>query len=90
MINKTKAELIDLIEDLQHEVEKLENDVEYWQCEHTEIEEQRDDLKQQLQELQYVADIKSLDNFIWKLKLENLYSKEIEEFICNYVKYYNE
>ena len=80
----------ELVEELEERIERLKNDVEYWEHEYDEMEEQRDDLKQQLQELQYVADIRSLDNFIWKLKLENLYTKELEEFICNYVKYYND
>lgn len=34
--------------------------------------------------------IKSLDNFINRLKLDNLYSKELEEFIENYLKFYND
>ena len=31
--------------------------------------------------------IKDLDNFIWKLKLENLYTPELEKFIDFYLKF---
>lgn len=33
--------------------------------------------------------IEDLDLFIRKLKQDNLYTKELEEFICNFVKFYN-
>ena len=33
--------------------------------------------------------IKDLDNFIWKLKVDNLYTPELEKFIEQYMKYYN-
>ncbi len=34
--------------------------------------------------------IKNLDNFIFKLKCENLYTEQIENFIENYMKFYND
>lgn len=34
--------------------------------------------------------IKDLDNFIWKLKVDNLYTTEIEEFINQYMRFYND
>lgn len=34
--------------------------------------------------------IEDLDLFIRKLKEDNLYSKEIEEFIENFIKFYND
>lgn len=34
--------------------------------------------------------IEDLDLFTRKLKQDNLYTKEIEEFICNFVKFYND
>lgn len=40
-------------------------------------------------ELDNRSKIEDLDLFIRKLKEENLYSRDIEEFIENYVKYYN-
>ena len=33
--------------------------------------------------------ILNVEDFIQKLKAEELYSKELEEFIENYLKYYN-
>ena len=34
--------------------------------------------------------IKNLDNFIEKLKEDNLYTEELEMFIDNYMKFYND
>lgn len=90
MKTKTKAELLDLIEELEEKIDSLEDDVEYWQCEYDDMEKECDRLKEELKEVDYVADIRSLDNFIWKLKLDNLYTEELEEFIENYVKFYND
>ena len=33
--------------------------------------------------------INDLDNFILRLKNENLYTKDIQKFIDEYIKYYN-
>lgn len=33
--------------------------------------------------------INNLDNFIWRLKLDNLYNEDIENFINNYIEFYN-
>ena len=90
MKTKTKEELIDLIEELQEKVEELENDVEYWQDEYNDIEEERDMLMDQVENVEVYEGIKDLDNFIWKLKLENLYTDELKEFIEHYLKFYND
>ena len=90
MKNKTKAELLELIEELQQKVERLENDVDYWQDEYNDLEEKCDDLECQIEDLAIKNCIKDINNFIWKLKLENLYTEELEEFINNYVKFYND
>ena len=39
------------------------------------------------EEISSCHSIKDLDNFIWKLKLENLYTPELEKFINDYLKY---
>lgn len=36
------------------------------------------------------TNIKNLDNFICKLKVDNLYTPELERFIEQYMKYYND
>lgn len=46
------------------------------------------DLDTRLEELQYKKGIKDLDNFIWRLKLENLYDEKLEKFINDYRRMY--
>lgn len=59
------------------------------------IQKIRDNLEEitdVLDELDDIDDsntIKDLDNFIFKLKVEDLYTEEIETFIENYIKFYN-
>lgn len=91
MKNKTKDELLEIIEELEGKVSRLENDVDYWVEEYNEIDAERDDLKSKIDDLEYTFDnsIKNLDNFIWCLKLENLYNRELEDFIEDYKKYKN-
>lgn len=38
----------------------------------------------------YSSSIKDIDNFIFKLKNDDLYSEELATFIDNYIKYYND
>lgn len=55
-----------------------------------------DGIKEYIVDLRQLLDIedntiiKNLDNFIWKLKLENLYTPGIETFIKDYMRYYND
>lgn len=87
---KTKAELIELVKKLEEKVNQLENDVEYWQEENTELEDKIEDLDTQLADMEIADGIKDKNIFIDRLKLENLYTKELEEFIENYLKFYND
>ena len=91
MKNKTKEELLQIIEDQEEKIEQLQNDVDYWQQEYNEIDAECDDLKRKIDDLEYTFEnsIKNLDNFIWCLKLENLYTRELEDFIEDYKKYKN-
>lgn len=90
MNNKTKEELIGIIEDLTNEKEALENDVEYWIDQHKDLEEQVDDLTNQIDELQIYDGIKDINNFLWRLKIDDydLFEK-IKPFIDNYLRFYN-
>lgn len=89
--NKTKEELIGLIEELNEKIEELENDVDYWQDEYNNMEEEKEKLEEQLDDQIGNEGIKSLENFIWKLKLDNLYTPELEDFINNYyMRYHND
>lgn len=86
---KTKSELIELVKDQEERIHQLEQDVDYWQKEFNDMEEEKDELDEQLAKLEEHQDIKNLEWFIWKLKLENLYTPELEKFIENYMKFYN-
>lgn len=90
MKNKTKEELLQVIEEQEEKIEQLQNDVDYWQHEFNEIEEINEELEEQLENQEECEHIKNLDNFIWKLKLENLYTNELEQFLENYMKFNND
>lgn len=90
MKRKTKEELINIIEELQNKLEIAENDVDYWQQEYAEMEEIREDLECQLEDLSIKDGIKDLDSFKFELSKENLNSKELINFIDNYVRFKND
>lgn len=90
MKRKTKEELINIIEELQNKLEIAENDVNYWQQEYAEMEEIREDLECQLEDLSIKDGIKDLDSFKFELSKENLNSKELINFIDNYVRFKND
>lgn len=90
MKNKTKEELLDIIDKLEEKIDELERQKEFddeeWNC----LQEEIDELKDQLKVYEEVYNpIKNLNNFIWELKNENLFTKELEEFINHYMKYHN-
>ena len=89
--SKTKEQLINLIKEKEEKIEELENDVDYWQNEYNDLEEEKEKIESQLDEQIGSEGIKSLENFIWKLKLDNLYTPELETFINDYyIKYHND
>ena len=90
MENKTKRELIEIIKELEEKNSNLENDVDYWQEEYNDIEEQLENAFNQIKDMDISNGIKDINNFIWKLKLDKLYTKELDNFINNYLKCYNE
>lgn len=90
MENKTKRELIEIIKELEEKNSNLENDVDYWQEEYNDIEEQLENAFNQIKDMDINNGIKDINNFIWKLKLDKLYTKELDNFINNYLKCYNE
>lgn len=84
----TKAELQEELTELQEKVEQLENDVDYWQHEYWDLEEIKEELDEELSK--YSGGIMDIDNFIWRLKLDNLYTDKLNDFINDYIKLYNE
>ncbi len=55
------------------------------------MEEERDKLDEELDNLSYSKDnaILNVDNFVHKLKVDNLFSDELEKFIEDYMRYNN-
>ena len=85
----TKEQLKNIVEDQEDKIGELENDVEYWKHEYVELEEQYDQLEKQLDDEEYEIRIKNKDNFIFKLKTEELYDEKIIKFIEDYLNYWN-
>lgn len=52
-------------------------------------EKEIDKLNEQLEE-PCEESIKNLENFIWRLKLDGVYTDKLEDFINNYLKFYND
>ena len=78
MKNKTKEELLKIIEQLQDKID-----------EYNEMEEQADDLKGRLEDMESNSSIKDLDNFKFELSKNGLDSTELLTFINDYVNFYN-
>ena len=62
---------------------------DYWQEEYNAMEEERNNLDNQLADMEIANGVKDINNFIWRLKLDNLYTKKLESFISIYLDYYN-
>lgn len=91
MEEKTKEELIQIIKEKDERIEELEEDLKDAQLENDELSEENDKLESQLEDQIGEEGIKSLENFIWKLKLDNLYTTELESFINDYyMRYHND
>ena len=91
MEEKTKEELIQIIKEKDERIEELEEDLKDAQLENDELSEENDELESQLEDQIGEEGIKSLENFIWKLKLDNLYTPELESFINDYyMRYHND
>lgn len=88
MKNKTKDELLEIIKDQEETINKLNDDVDYWINEANELEEQLEEANTELEDATY--GIKDIDNFIWKLKVNDLYTSQVKDFLNYYLKYYND
>lgn len=80
--NKTKEELIDLVNELTEQVGNLEHDIDYWQEQCNDMEEIKNELECHNENF--------FQNFIWRLKLDGLYTDKLGDFIEEYKKYYND
>lgn len=86
----TKKELEEENQNLRQQIEELENDVDYWIDQHNELDKINDKLQNKINELEDFEGIKDVDNFIRVLKINGLYTTELEDFIENYLKFCQE
>lgn len=68
-------------QNLNNRIEELEEEVKERQDKIYELEDTIDDMKEN--------SILDIDNFKWQLRNDNLYTRELEEFIDNYMRFYN-
>ena len=80
------------LEELQNKVEQLENDVDYWEEYANDIAIQKEELEETLKYMVEKTNnvILDVNNFKFKLKINNLLTDELEKFIENYIKYESE
>lgn len=69
------------IQILKNTIERLEMEIEEKQDKIYELEDNIDTMKQN--------GIFNIENFKWQLRNDNLYTRELEEFIDNYMRFYN-
>lgn len=68
-------------QNLNNRIEELKREVEEKQDKIYKLEDTIDDMKEN--------SILDIDNFKWQLRNDHLYTKELEEFINNYMRFYN-
>lgn len=83
----TKEELILKCKRLQSENENLQDELNSLSDCYTEMENL---LAEKINALDGVETIKDIRMFKFRLQLDNLWTRELEYFIENYMKYYNE
>ena len=81
----TKAELQKDRDEWKQQAESLQDDLDSLNEAYTELEE----INYKLSNNMDINSIYNLDDFIFRLKIENLYSSELEKFIEDYKRFYN-
>ena len=81
----TKAELQKDRDEWKQQAESLQDDLDSLNEAYAELEEQNYKLTNNMD----INSIYDLDDFIFRLKIENLYSTELEKFIEDYKRFYN-
>ena len=82
---KTKTELLKELRDKEEEISQLENDRDYWIEECDILHDMLDSLQASL-----VNPIYNSNDFIRRLVLDGLFTPELEQFIKDYLKFYQE
>ena len=88
----TKEQLKQKLEDLQNKVEQLENDVDYWEEYANDIAIQKEELEETLKYMVEKTNniISDVNNFKFKLKINDLLTDDLEKFIDSYIRYESE
>ena len=81
----TKAELQKDRDEWKQQAESLQDDLDSLNEAYAELEEQNYKLSNNMD----INSIYNLDDFIFRLKIENLYSTELDKFIEDYMRFYN-
>lgn len=81
----TKAELQKDRDEWKQQAESLQDDLESLNEAYGELEEENYILNNKID----TNGIYNLDYFIFRLKIDNLYSTELEKFIEDYTRFYN-
>ena len=81
----TKAELQKDRDEWKQQAESLQDELDSLNEAYAELEE----INYKLSNNMDINSIYNLDDFIFRLKIENLYSTELEKFIEDYKRFYN-
>lgn len=80
----TKAELQQDRDEWKQEAESLQDELDALNAAYSELEDRNFELSTDL-----AGAIKDVDNLIWKLKCEDLWTDEMQIFMENYLKFDN-
>lgn len=75
-------------ESIKRKLERIQGDLEYIGWNLGDTKKKFNNIWDELL-IQQNNSIKDIENFKRELKRDNLYSKELEDFLENYMKYYN-
>lgn len=75
-------------EDIKRKLERIQGDLEYIGWNLGDAKEEINNIWDELL-IQQNNSIRDIENLKRELKRDNLYSKELEDFLENYMKYYN-
>ena len=82
----TKPELEKRNIELENENNRLYDELDYYRdMEHRALE-----MEKQADEIMNKFPIKNWDYFITRMKIENLYTQQFEDFVNDYLKFYND
>lgn len=82
----TKSELEKRIAELENEKNQLYNDLEYYR----DMEQRALEIEKKSMDILDEFPIKNWNNFITRMIIENLYTQQFEDFVNDYLKFYND